>query len=129
MPYIDPKTVVTPKARVRDVRVIFDNGEMEEESWSVAELKWDEKDMIGIRWNGDPRGKRIGTPVARGYPTWFIVPDELRETVLEKARELARGGQPALKARYMEMARDAEREQEAESWSEALIGDSARDQR
>lgn len=127
MPYIDPKTVITPKARIRDVRVVFDLGVQNEESWSVAELTWDESQTIGIRWNGDPRGKRKGTPVAHGYPTWFIVPEELRDVVLEKARELAEGGQAALKAGYAEMARDRVREREAEEWSENLIGDSDRD--
>jgi hypothetical protein len=129
MPYIDPATVITPKTKVRDVRVVFDRGEQDYEGWSVAELTWDEEHTIGIRWNGDPRGKRKGTPVAHGYPTWFIVPRELQDVVLERARELAEGGRAALKAGYTEMARDQEREREAEEWSEGLIGDPARDQR
>jgi hypothetical protein len=127
MSYVDPNKVTAPKRIVSDVHVVFDTHEIEG-SWSVAQLKWDGKETVGIRWNGEPSGSGIGTPQARGVPTWFIVPEELQDAVLDKARELADGGRSALKAGYLQMARDSEREREAEEWSEGLIGDPARDQ-
>lgn len=124
MAYIDPKTVVSPKHIVDQVEVVFDAGPVEQ-SWAVATLSWEHKDAVGIRWNGEPLGKGIGTPQARGVPTWFIVPEELQDTVLEAARKLAHGNYDELKAGYAEMAKDSEHEREAYEWSEGLIADQA----
>jgi enoyl-CoA hydratase/carnithine racemase len=126
MAYVDPNKVNAPKRLVSDVQVVFDTHEIEG-SWSVALLKWDGRETVGMRWNGDPSNRGIGTPQARGVPTWFIVPEELQDAILEKARELADGGQTMLKAGYEQMARDKEREREAGEWSEGLIGDPAHD--
>lgn len=127
MAYVDPNNVTAPKRIVSDVHVVFDTREVED-SWSVAELRWDGKDAVGIRWNGNPNNRGIGMPQARGVPTWFIVPQELQDAVLEKARELSDGGRTTMRAGYAEMARDEERERGAVDWSEGMIGDSARDQ-
>jgi len=127
MAYVDPNKVNAPKRLVSDVQVVFDTREVEG-SWSVAKLKWDGRETVGIRWNGDPSNRGIGTPQSRGLPTWFIVPEELQDAILEKARELADGGQTILKAGYEQMARDEEREREADEWSEGLIGDPSHDQ-
>ena|SRR5664279_2826183 len=126
MAYIDPKSVVSPKHIVDQVEVVFDAGPVEQ-SWAVATLSWDRKDAVGIRWNGEPSGKGIGTPQARGVPTWFIVPEELQDPVLKAARKLARGNYDELKAGYEAMAKDAEHEREAHEWSEGLIADQAND--
>jgi hypothetical protein len=123
--YIDPKSVVAPKQIVSDVEVIYDAGPIEG-SWAVARLKWMGRDSVGVRWNGNPEDKTIGTPQARGIPTWFIVPEELEHDVLARAERLARGDFAELQARYSEMAQDTEREREAEEWSEGLMKDQTR---
>lgn len=125
MAYVDPKTVVAPRTVISDVEVVYDSHSESpnEETWSVARLLWDRKPAVGIRWNGYPDKKGIGTPQAFGQPTWFLVPEELENKVLEAAERLARGGHEALKAGYAEMARDEEHEREAFEWSEGLIGD------
>jgi hypothetical protein len=120
--YHDPKTVLSPKERVKSVEVIFDKGP-QDKSWSVARLNWDNNSaVVGIRWNGD-RESTKGLPQARGNPTWFVVPDELRGAVLKAAEELSRTKQHDLAEGYRLMAADRERETEAEEWTEALIGD------
>ena len=75
--YHDPKTVLSPKNRVKSVEVIFDKGPVDG-SWSVARVEWDGSHTVGIRWNGDS-GNSKGTPQSRGNPAWFIVPQELEE--------------------------------------------------
>ncbi len=119
--YHDPKTVLSPKDRVMAVEVIFDVGPGDS-SWSVARLKWKGKDSVGIRWNGDERSS-VGTPQARGNPTWFIVPSELESAILAAAQEVNRARHDSLAEGYRSMAMDRAREAEAEEWTEALIGD------
>src|SRR5207248_6408625 len=69
MPYVDPAAVDSPKGRVRKVSVLFDTGPAAEESWSAAELEWDGRTVLGLRWNGSERGAPIGSPQSRGHPT------------------------------------------------------------
>jgi hypothetical protein len=119
--YHDPKTVLSPKNRVKSVQVVFDKGPAES-SWSVAQIEWDGLPAVGIRWNGDSDSLK-GLPQARGNPAWFVVPDELADAVLKAAKELGRNGQEKLAEGYRLMAADRARETEAEQWTEALIGD------
>lgn len=85
MSYISPTMVVSPKASVADLRVIYDGGEG---SWSAAIMTWDgDAGALGIRWNGEDGS--VGNPQSRGIPTWFIVPDELTEVILAKVRTLS----------------------------------------
>ncbi len=119
--YHDPKTVLSPRNRVRSVEVIYDKGPVEF-SWSVARLGWDDSHAVGIRWNGDKTSTR-GLPQARGNPTWFVIPKELEDAVLNAAQERSRTKQKDLADGYRMMAADREREIEAEEWAEALIGD------
>lgn len=119
--YQDPNTVRSPKHVVKSVKVIYDSGPVEG-SWSVAQLEWGERPAIGIRWNGDSNNNK-GTPQARGNPVWFIVPEELGDAVLKAAREAKQMEHSALAEGYKMMAADRERENEAEEWSEGLIGD------
>ncbi len=119
--YHDPKTVLSPKERVKSVEVVFDKGPVDS-SWSVARLKWGESAVVGIRWNGDKESTK-GLPQTRGNPTWFVVPDELKGAVLDAAEKLSRTRQNDLAEGYRLMAADREREAEAEEWTEALIGD------
>jgi hypothetical protein len=121
MAYISPETVLSPKGRVDKIDVIYDKGPSTQ-SWSIAKLKWNGDDAIGMRWNGD-EDHLVGTPQSRGKATWFIVPKEIAGAVLHAATMLHRQKSESLLAGYREMATDREREAEAEAWSEALIGD------
>ena len=119
--YHDPKSVLSPKERVKSVEVIFDKGPVDY-SWSVARLKWDDSSVVGIRWNGDSNSTK-GLPQARGNPTWFVLPSELADAVLNAAQEWSRAKQNDLAEGYRMMAADREREADAEEWTEATIGD------
>jgi len=121
MSYIDPKTVLSPRGSVGDVEVVFNTGPTAN-SWSIAKLTWEGEPAVGIRWNGDGEAERgVGSPQARGNPTWFIVPGELAECVLEQAETLAKQTNQNLEAAYREMAADDQRETEAQEWCEGLI--------
>jgi hypothetical protein len=122
MAYISPETVQSPKGRVCDIDVLYDKGPATG-SWSIAKLKWDGADAIGIRWNGEVNEPGSGTPQSRGNATWFIVPPEIVDAVISAAAALDRQKADTLLAGYREMAADEEREAEASAWSEALIGD------
>jgi hypothetical protein len=85
--YTLPQNVVSPQDFVRNVRVIHDGGE---ESFSLALLEWESGTCIGIRWNiarrewEDPTKVReerecVGMPTSRGYPVWFILPDDISD--------------------------------------------------
>jgi hypothetical protein len=78
---INPNVVTSPKGRVENLKVIYNSGEKTgaEHSWSLAEMKWDGTPAMGLRWNGPG----IGTPHSRGIPTWFIVPEEVANIVVE----------------------------------------------
>ncbi|MGH9445559.1 MAG: hypothetical protein ACRD3O_07535 [Terriglobia bacterium] len=120
MAYIDPETVVSPRNRVRSVRVIYNGGPG---GWSVARVDYDGEECLGFRWNGDEDEPGIGNPQSRGKPTWEILPAELAEVVQERVEKLQDSRYAELRSAYREMAADREREAEAEEWSEALIGD------
>lgn len=122
MPYIDPITVQSPKGSVSDIDVVYDKGPTQH-SWSIARLTWKSNQAVGIRWNGDVSETGIGTPQSRGNATWFIVPDEIADAVLDAAATLQREKSNTLLAGYQQMAADVERETEALAWSDALIGD------
>ncbi len=93
-------------------------------SWSAAEVEWDNRSRLGIRWNGDDVSK-VGSPQSRGNPTWFIVPDEIAVDVLKLVDTLKQRDTDELDAGYLAMANDTEREAEAMEWVEGLISDSA----
>jgi hypothetical protein len=121
MAYVEPATVLAPKAAIRSVEVLYNRGPGE---WSVARVVWEGREKIGIRWNGD-NGPGIGNPQSRGNATWFILPDELEEAILSKIEDLAMSGPGGLLEGYSAMAADADGEREAEEWSEGLIGDAS----
>jgi hypothetical protein len=120
MSYIDPLTVIAPRASIQSIAVLYNTGPG---GWSVAGVVWENAQRVGIRWNGAATGPGVGNPQSRGNATWFIIPEELEQVVLDKIEELSIGGPGGLKERYAEMANDEEREREAEEWSEGLIGD------
>ena len=119
--YHDPKTVLSPRDRVKSVEVVYDAGPVDG-SWSVAQLEWGDSSAVGIRWNGDSVSTK-GLPQARGNPTWFVVPKELENAVLNAAQEWNWKKQKNLAEGYRQMAADRARETEAEEWTEAFIGD------
>ena len=79
MPYEKPEDVTSPKKRWRLKRVVHPGTEA---TWSAAEGWWDDRVVLALRWNGDDDTPK-GNPVSRGFPTWFIVPDELEGAVRE----------------------------------------------
>lgn len=122
MAYVDPETVQSPKGRVSNIDVVYDKGPTDQ-SWSIAKLKWDGTEALGIRWNGETNQPGSGTPQSRGNATWFIVPKEIEDAVLKAASVMARQEKDVLLDGYRQMASDSEREAEAMEWSESLIGD------
>lgn len=118
--HIPPEQVISPRSRVGEVlEVIHDPGAGH---MAVARIRWDGDPVIAIRWNGNDE-QPLGNPVSRGRPTWVVVEGYAAEEVERAAREAAEQTPNSLTARYREMAADREREQEAEEWSEGLIGD------
>lgn len=79
---IDPNLVNSPKASVSEKQVLYNQGE-----FSVAILRWNEKEAIGTRWNGH---NNIGNPQSRGVPTWHILPIEIAIPYLKA--EIAKWG-------------------------------------
>lgn len=73
MAYIKPKNVISPKNKWKLKYVIYDGGS---NSYSLAKGIWDNKNATVIRWNGNNENKK-GHPISRGYPTWFILPEEI----------------------------------------------------
>jgi hypothetical protein len=119
MAYIDPTTVLAPRKLIRRVEVVF-NSAPGEGGWSLARLDWEGQTRLGIRWNGDA-DSAIGNPQSHGLPTWFVIPGELEPLLLEWAEEQTYSRPGGLLDRYREMARDTERENEAQQWSEVLL--------
>ncbi|WP_295608618.1 hypothetical protein [uncultured Lamprocystis sp.] len=120
MSYISPEAVQGPKKRVSNVRVVYDGGPG---GGAVCELEWEGEPGVAIRWTGEDDWP-LGNPQSRGNPTWFLVPAEFQEVVLQRARDLAPESEE--EAGYRAMAADTEREAEALDWSNALIGDTNR---
>lgn len=100
MKYTDPRTVLSPRKVISDLNVIHDGGE---EGISVATMKWDGVDAIGIRWNiamnewDEPmkiseKKVCLGLPTSRAFPVWYILPslekcsDEVKKIVKEKLK-------------------------------------------
>ncbi len=86
---VDPNTVISPKDRWTLISVL-----RQEDEWSLALGRWGKNPRLAIRWNwkDDPNDK--GNPVSHGMPTWFIIPEDLYETlwpeIPEEKRPLAR---------------------------------------
>lgn len=72
MAYLDPRMVLSPKGKVSDLNVIVDG---KAGQYSIALMKWENKDAVGVRWNGHDNS--IGNPQSRGVATWFVLPSEV----------------------------------------------------
>lgn len=121
MAYVEPQTVLAPRASVRQVEVLYNEGVGE---WSVARVIWEEEERLGIRWNGG-EGPGVGNPQSRGKATWFIVPEALEGAVLKSVEELSLSASNGIIGQYREMAMDKDRERDAEEWTEGLISDAS----
>jgi len=87
MAYINPSMVLSPKASIRELKVVYDGGEVGDgdwKGWSIATFEWDGSPRVGVRWNG--RDSNVGNPQYRGVPTWFVLPKPLADQALEAAR-------------------------------------------
>jgi hypothetical protein len=75
MNYMRPEMVRSPKNMLSGLNVLLDKGEGE---WSLAEVIWEKKERLAVRWNGsfDEKNHGVGTPQSRGLPMWFILPDD-----------------------------------------------------
>ena len=80
MNYTDPATVLTPKGRIKNLKVLYDG---KENSWSLASMEWDGTAVLGMRWNGGMANGNptVGNPQSRGMPTWFVVPNEVGDAI------------------------------------------------
>ena len=122
MAYVKPQEVLSPKAKIaRILEVIHDPGEGH---MSVARIVWEQEEVVATRWNGNSK-QPLGNPVSRGHATWFVVDEYAAESVEKAARDAAEKSPSSLSAQYREMAKDSEREREAEEWTEGLISDAS----
>ena len=97
--YVKPTEVLSPKGQVEVLDVLYDSGE-----WGVSiariryrdELNQPFKECTGMRWNGNLDEDNKGMPVSRGYPVWFVIPDEFSECIQETALNLNTDNVPAV---------------------------------
>jgi len=96
MNYIDPQNVISPRDCVSNVEVLYDGGA---DSVSLAKIAWEGKDCFAIRWNvakrewNDPKKQEgikqcVGMPTSRGYPVWFVLPEEMLDTTSSLWKEI-----------------------------------------
>ena len=69
-------SINSPKGEVKGPYVVVYRNI--ETRWVIVALKWGGDPSLGIRWFWDPNGH----PTSRNYPTWFIIPSELRTALL-----------------------------------------------
>ena len=77
---VNPEDVQSPKRLLVVVSVIANTGE---DGYSVALIRWNGEPRLAMRWNGSGDENDLGNPQLRGYPAWFVIPDEFRESILE----------------------------------------------
>ena len=86
--YHDPKTVLSPKDRVKSVEVVYDAGPVDQ-SWSVAQLEWDDSAQCGhtVEW----RTARVpkACPRRAGILHGLLFQMSLKDAVLNAAQELS----------------------------------------
>src|ERR1041385_73960 len=76
---LDPQGVHSPKRHLALVSVIFNSGI---DGYSIALVRWDGEPKIAMRWNGSDDITDRGNPQSRGRGTWFVVPNDLRESIV-----------------------------------------------
>ncbi len=65
----------SPQNSVNTHKVVYKNIE---ERWVIVALRWDGLPRLGIRWFWGTNGM----PNSRSYPTWFLIPPGLNESIL-----------------------------------------------
>lgn len=85
MAYIDPATVVSPKANWNLIEVIRNEGDgdaaMAVGTWTNADGTGGRR--IAVRWNGDSNDQHgVGNPQSRGLPTWFMLPEWMHDAII-----------------------------------------------
>ena len=86
--YVKPGDVHAPKRRWQLFHVLFDGGDedndraVENSTVSLAIGRWDDQPALAMRWNGT-KDNSLGNPQSRGLPTWFILPDQYVQPILE----------------------------------------------
>lgn len=76
---------VTNRKRWKWKNTLYDGGPG---GWAAAEGIWDHRKRLALRWNGTDE-KPIGNPQSRAKASWFIVPDELEDSVRRTIREVS----------------------------------------
>lgn len=79
MSYIEPKDAKSPRERWGLIDVLYNGGPNDH---AVAIGEWEGVRCLAMRWNGTDESP-AGNPQSRGNPTWFIVPKEYNEVLLE----------------------------------------------
>lgn len=80
---IRPQDVHYTKAGVPDVLY-------ECESYAIARLIVNNRQIMAFRWNGTESADSMGTPTANGKPTWMFLPEDFLQQlgfVLDKIRK------------------------------------------
>lgn len=76
---------VTPQKWLRDsnypIRILYDDGD-----YSVIWGKYEDTRALGVRWNG---GTDIGYPGQGAHPTWYVEPDFISISILQRILTLA----------------------------------------
>lgn len=82
MPYLEPKSVISPKDRWQLLGVVYDRGEHDS---SVAFGEWDGAPCLVSRWNGSLNGEcsNKGNPISHFQPTWFVLPDFIARATMK----------------------------------------------
>lgn len=78
--YVPPERVSSPKKHWK-LLTVLESGR--ENSGSLALGRWGDKPVLAMRWNGSDANP-LGNPQSRGLATWFVVPDEYRDSILLK---------------------------------------------
>lgn len=77
---------VTPQKWRQDenyrIRILYDDGE-----YSVIWGKYEETRALGVRWNGGTT--EIGYPGQGAHPTWYVEPDFIAISILQRILTLA----------------------------------------
>lgn len=98
MIYHNPLNVWSPRDCIDNVQLLYDGGLTD--AYSLAIITWQGQDRIGVRWNvnqrewADPAKVAgtvicVGEPNSRGYPTWFILPEDLLSSLLNGNDKIA----------------------------------------
>ena len=86
--YVKPDDVLAPKRRWQLFHVLFDGGYRNHpraepnSTVSLAIGRWDGRPALAMRWNGTD-DEPLGNPQSRGLATWFIVPDQYVDPILD----------------------------------------------